>query len=300
MPRIILALGGNALLRRGEAPDIRTQRVNARVASREIAPLADRYEIVITHGNGPQIGLLALQQADLPNDQSFPLDVLGAESEALVGYLLEQELRGILPSRKLATVLTLVEVDPDDPAMTNPTKPIGPIYDESEWRQLSERFGWRGTPDGQGMRRVVPSPAPRAILQSDVILDLLSTGSIPICAGGGGVPVFKNSDNELVGVEAVIDKDWTSARLAVELAADKLIMLTDVDAVYKNWGEADASPLARLLPCEVNALSLAAGSMGPKAAAAAWFTSATGKPAAIGALSETVNVVAGRSGTQIS
>ena len=297
--RIVVALGGNALLRRGEAADIRTQRTNARLASRKVAPLADCYQVVITHGNGPQIGHLALQQAHLPEQQSFPLDVLGAESEALIGYLLEQELRGILPSKKLATILTLVEVDPDDPAMAHSTKPIGPIYSESEWQRLSERYGWQGAREGQGLRRVVPSPAPQSILQSQVILDLLATDCIPICAGGGGIPVTRNSDNELMGLEAVIDKDWTSARLAAELAADKLVLLTDVDAIYQNWGETNAFALPRLAPDEVNRLALAAGSMGPKAAAAAWFTKTTGKPAAIGALSKTMDVVAGHSGTQI-
>lgn len=299
MPRIVLALGGNALLKRGEAPDIRTQHANARAAAKAIAPLADQHELVITHGNGPQIGLLALQQSTLPLDQRQPLDVLGAESEGLIGYLLERELRRLLPKRKLATILTMVEVDSDDPAMAEPAKPIGPIYSDIDWQQVSQRFGWRGVPEAGGMRRVVPSPLPRAILQSDAIQDLLAGGSIPICAGGGGIPVCRDGENGLVGVEAVIDKDWTSARLGADLGADMLLMLTDVDAIYENWGETHASPLTHLSPSDVDALSLPAGSMGPKAAAAAWFFRATAKPAAIGALSETTDVVLGRAGTHV-
>jgi carbamate kinase len=299
MPRIVLALGGNALLKRGEAPDIRTQHTNARAAAKAIAPLADQHELVITHGNGPQIGLLAVQQLTLPLDERQPLDVLGAESEGLIGYLLERELRRLLPKRKLATILTMVEVASDDPAMAVPTKPIGPIYSDTDWQQVSKRFGWRGVSEPGGMRRVVPSPLPRAILQSDVIQDLLAGGSIPICAGGGGIPVCRDGENGLAGVEAVIDKDWTSARLGADLGADMLVMLTDVDAIYENWGEAHASPLSHLSPSGVDALSLPAGSMGPKAAAAAWFCRATGKRAVIGALSETTDVVLGRAGTHV-
>lgn len=299
MPRIVLALGGNALLKRGDAPDSRTQRANARAAAQALAPLADQHEMVITHGNGPQIGLLALQQSTLPLDERQPLDVLGAESEGLIGYLLEREMRRLLPKRKLATILTMVEVDSDDPAMAEPTKPIGPIYSDAEWQQVSHRFGWRGVPEADGMRRVVPSPHPHAILQSDVIQDLLADGTIPICAGGGGIPVCRDGEYGLVGVEAVIDKDWTSARLAFELGADRLVMLTDVAAIYENWGEANASPLSHLSPSDVDALSLPAGSMGPKAAAAAWFSRATGNMAAIGALSQTTDVVSGRAGTHV-
>lgn len=298
--RIVVALGGNALLKRGEAPDISTQRKNARNAARRIAPLADRYEMVITHGNGPQVGLLGAQQSALPEDRKFPLDVLGAESEGLIGYMLELELRGLLPSRKLATLLTMVEVDPEDPAMETPTKPVGPVYEHADWRELSRRFGWRGVPDGDGMRRVVPSPAPMSILQSEVIRDLLAAGTLPVCAGGGGIPVRKDAAGGLAGVEAVIDKDWTSARLAAELQADSLVLLTDVDAVYRDWAQPGAAPLSHLSPGEIDALSLPAGSMGPKAAAAAWFAETTGKTAFIGALSEAGDVVDGRAGTRIA
>lgn len=299
MSRLVLALGGNALLKRNEAPDIPTQRLNARDAARLIAPLTDKYEIVITHGNGPQIGLLGLQQSALPEDRRYPLDVLGAESEGLIGYLLELEMRSLLPSRKLATVLTMVEVDPADPAMATPTKPIGPIYEDAEWYDVSRQFGWRGVPDAGGMRRVVPSPAPISILQSEIIRDVLAAGGIPICGGGGGIPVCWDAEGGLAGVEGVIDKDWTSARLAVELEADKLVLLTDVDAVYRNWGQPAAAPLSRLSPADIDTLMLPAGSMGPKAGAAAWFAEATGGTALIGALSDAADVVEGRAGTRV-
>jgi carbamate kinase len=299
MGRIVLALGGNALLKRGETADIDTQRANARAAAAAIAPLADDHEIVITHGNGPQVGFLALQQAALPDDRKYPLDVLGAESEGLIGYLLELELRGLLPGRKPATFLTMVEIDPEDPAMARPAKPVGPVYNSGDWQALSAQFGWRGVADGDGMRRVVPSPLPRSILQAETLRDVLAAGGMPICAGGGGIPVFWDRENRLTGVEAVIDKDWTSARLAVEVDADLLVLLTDVDAVYENWGDANASPVPCLSAIDVNALPLPPGSMGPKADAAAWFAETTGNPAAIGALFDAAGVVAGRSGTRI-
>ena len=297
-PPIVIALGGNALLKRGEAPDIATQRRNAGEAARALAPIAARHDIVITHGNGPQIGLLAQQQATQPAERIWPLDVLGAESEGLIGYLLEQELRRVLPHRKLATLLTMVEVDPADPAMARPTKPIGPVYEKPQWDALARRFGWAGAPDGGFMRRVVPSPRPKSILQTDVIRDLLAAGAIPICAGGGGVPVARGGGG-WTGVEAVIDKDWTSARLAAELGADRLVMLTDVEAIYRDWNTPDAAPIGNLTPSEAAAMALPAGSMGPKAAAAAWFAATTGRPAMIGALARAPEVVAGTSGTRI-
>lgn len=299
MPRIVLALGGNALLRRGETPDFATQHANARAAAAAIAPLTDTYEVVITHGNGPQIGALAQQQSALPDGQKFPLDVMGAEAEGQIGYLLELELRSLLPSRKMATVLTMVEVDLGDPAMSNPTKPIGPVFGPAEWGKLSARFGWQGIAEGDGMQRVVPSPSPTAILQIETICDVLADGGIPICAGGGGIPVFWNSENRLTGAEAVVDKDRTSARLAVEIDADLLVLLTDVDAVYADWGTPDAKALESLSVTDVGAMPLAAGSMAPKVDAAAWFAVNSGKAAVIGALAEAIDVVEGRSGTHI-
>lgn len=299
MRRIVLALGGNALLKRGETPDFATQHANARAAAAAIAPLTDMYEVVITHGNGPQIGVLAQQQSVLPEDHKYPLDVLGAEAEGLIGYLLELELRSLLPSRKMATVLTMVEIDPGDPSMTEPTKPVGPVFDPAAWRKLSKRFAWKGIEEGEGVRRVVRSPSPTAILQIETIRDVLADGGIPICAGGGGIPVFWDSENRLTGMEAVIDKDWTSARLAVEIDADLLVLLTDVDAVYAQWDTPDARALERLSVTDVGALPLPAGSMAPKADAAAWFAGNTGKMSVIGALAEATDVAEGRSGTRI-
>ena len=293
-------MGGNALLKRDETPRFAIQVANARKAAAAIAPLADDYEIVITHGNGPQIGLLDLQQSALSSDDIYPLDVLGAETEGLIGYLLELELRGLLPSRKISTLLTMVEIDADDPALEEPTKPVGRVYDTKDWQTLSNKFGWRGVTDGDGIRRVVPSPLPKTILQVENIRDALAAGGIPICAGGGGVPVMWNSEKRLTGVEAVIDKDWTSARLALEIEADMLVLLTDVDAVYQRWGEPDASPIDRLSATDVGVLPLPAGSMGPKADAAAWFAGLPVSSAKIGAIAEAEQVVEGCRGTRIS
>lgn len=299
MQRIVLALGGNALLKRGETPDFATQRANARAAAAAIAPLADSFDVVITHGNGPQVGLLAQQQSALPDELKFPLDVLGAETEGLIGYLLELELRGLLPLRKIATLLTMVEIDPGDPGMSNPTKPVGPVYDPATWQDLSARFSWEGVEEGDGMRRVVPSPSPTGILQIEAIRDILANSGIPICAGGGGVPVFWDSERRLTGAEAVVDKDWTSARLAIEIDADILVLLTDVDAVYEHWGTPAAKALDRILVTDIGDLPLAPGSMAPKVDAAAWFAETTGGSALIGALSDAVDVVEGRIGTRI-
>ncbi|MHA1566821.1 MAG: carbamate kinase [Alphaproteobacteria bacterium] len=294
---IVAALGGNALLRRGQPLDIPTQRHNAYDAARAVAPIIAAHEVIITHGNGPQIGLLALQTA--PGEDAYPLDVLGAECEGMIGYLLEQEFAGILPDRQFATILTLVEVAADDPAFARPTKPIGPVYALSEWSAQATRHGWTGVADGDGIRRAVPSPLPQRIIQTDVIALLLRHGITPICAGGGGVPVVRRADGRLEGVEAVIDKDFTAARLAVEVGADLLLLLTDVDAIYADWPTPAEQPISEIAANDLQALNLAAGSMGPKAAAAAWFCQATGRHAVIGCLAAAAQLLDGKDGTRV-
>ncbi|HVS84747.1 MAG TPA: carbamate kinase [Gaiellaceae bacterium] len=293
--RIVVALGGNALLRRGEEPSVDAQRANVEAAAAALAPLAAAHELVLTHGNGPQVGLLALQ-ADSGRDVApTPLDVLGAESEGMIGYLLVQALGNRLPGRRIASVLTQVAVDPGDPAFLAPAKPIGPVYREVRARQLAATRGWTIAADGDWFRRVVPSPEPLEIVEVETVLALLAAGVLPVCAGGGGIPVRRNGDGELRGVEAVIDKDLAAELLARSVGAERLLLLTDVSAV--EW---DGRPLRRATPAELRGLSFPAGSMGPKVEAACRFAERTGGVAAIGALGEAVAIVAGEAGTIVS
>jgi carbamate kinase len=299
--RIVIALGGNALLRRREPMTAETQRANVRRAVAGLLPLfgAGR-QLVITHGNGPQVGLLALQAAAGPKDGAYPLDVLDAESEGMVGYLIEQELDNALPAGCLvATLLTQILVDRRDPAFRHPTKPIGPVYDEAEAARLGKVRGWTMADVGNGWRRVVPSPRPPQILEARVIELLASQGVTVICAGGGGIPVLERSDGTLIGVEAVIDKDQTSALLARQLAADHLMLLTDVDGVYLDWGSDSARLIRRAGPRALNPADFAPGSMGPKIEAAVGFVAETGRPASIGRLEDAVRILAGVAGTTI-
>jgi carbamate kinase len=295
---IVVALGGNALLRRGEPMTAENQRANIVRAAIVLAELVgEGHSVVITHGNGPQVGLLALQAAATSDGSAFPLDVLGAESAGMIGYVIEQELSNLLDEMLFATLLTQVKVDPGDPAFTHPTKPIGPVYDEATARRLGTERGWQIAPDGDKWRRVVPSPRPLEILEASVISFLVERGVIVICAGGGGVPVIARDDGSLCGVEAVIDKDLASSLLARQLKADMLLMLTDVDAVYVDYGTATAHALRRVTPTEISGRDFPAGSMGPKIGAAIEFVEATGKPAAIGKLDDAAEIVRGERGT---
>lgn len=297
--RLLAALGGNALLRRGEPLEAAVQRDNVRRAAAALAELARDYELVVTHGNGPQVGLLALQAAAYTDVSPYPLDVLGAESEGMIGYLLGQSLRNALPGREVATILTQAVVDRADPAFARPTKPIGPVYDEAEARRLAAARGWTVAPDGDRYRRVVPSPEPLAIVELPTIERLVAAGVVVVCGGGGGIPVVANGNGELGGVEAVIDKDLFSALLAAGLGADGLVMLTDVPAVERGWGTPDAVPIRRATPAELRALGFASGSMGPKVEAACRFVEATGGVAGIGALEDAAAIAAGRAGTSV-
>ena len=301
--RIVVALGGNALLKRGQPMTAEVQRANVRVAAEAIAPLARTHQIVISHGNGPQIGLLALQGAAYRPDEAFPLDVLGAETEGMIGYMIEQELGNLLPDETpFATVLTMVEVDPDDPGFQNPTKFVGPVYEKAEADRLAAEKGWVFKADGAKWRRVVPSPLPKRIFEIRPIRWLLDQGTVVICAGGGGIPTLfqKGAERKLIGVEAVIDKDFCSELLARELDADLFVMLTDIDAVHLDWGTPAQRAIRRVTPAALSNISFAAGSMGPKVAAACSFAQATGKKAAIGALVDLSRIIAGEAGTMIS
>lgn len=296
--RVVIALGGNALLRRGEPLRAETQRRNIAVAARVIADIAEKHDVVITHGNGPQVGLLALQAAQRNEAGHWPLDVLNAESEGMIGYLIEQELGPRLPDRRVATLLTQVEVDPADPALARPSKPIGPVYDEAEARRLAAARGWTVAPDGAGWRRVVPSPRPIRILEIGTIRHLVAENVIVICAGGGGIPVVSGPGGALHGIEAVIDKDRTSALLARDIGADALLLLTDVAGVYLGFGT-DSAVLEREIACDaVAGLGLAPGSMRPKAEAAAEFA-ASGGIAVIGRMEDGAALLAGGAGTRI-
>ena len=299
--RLVVALGGNALLQRGQALSAENQRRNVKTAAKALAPLARENELVITHGNGPQVGLLALQDAAYREDVHYPLDVLGAETEGMIGYLIEQEMGNLLPAgQRFATLLTQTEVDPRDPAFRHPSKPIGPLYAAAEAKRIAEARGWSIAPDGDAFRRVVPSPRPRRILELGVIELLIENGVIVICAGGGGIPVVGRDDGQLFGVEAVIDKDAASALLARELGAQALLMLTDVDAVYKDWGEPDAAAIRRISPDAIRRYQFAAGSMAPKVEAACEFAERRGGISGIGRLQDARAILAGEAGTVIA
>ena len=299
--RVVIALGGNALLRRGQALTAENQRENVRVAAKAMAPIAREHQLVISHGNGPQVGLLALQGAAYKPDEAYPLDVLGAETEGMIGYMIEQEMGNLLPMEvPFATVLTMIEVDPKDPAFAKPTKFIGPVYEETEARRLAEEKGWSIRPDGDKWRRVVPSPLPRRIFEIRPIRWLLEHDTIVICAGGGGIPTIYDDEHKLHGTEAVIDKDLAGELLARELDADLYIMATDADAVHVGWGTPEAKAIKQASPDAIREFDFPAGSMGPKVDAACQFAERTGRAAAIGALADLPAIVAGRAGTTVT
>jgi carbamate kinase len=301
--RVVVALGGNALLRRGQPMTVENQRENVRVACDHLAPIAEQHELIISHGNGPQIGLLALEEAAYGEVSQSPLDVLGAETQGMIGYLIEQELGNRLPFEKpLASLLTMIEVDPDDPAFSNPSKPIGPQYDQAEADRLAAERGWAFKPDGDRMRRVVPSPVPQRIFEHRPIRWLLDQGCVVICAGGGGIPTIYRPGRQLAGIEAVIDKDRASALLANNIQADMLIMATDAQAVFVGFGTPQQRAIVAADPDALLAeyhAEFAAGSMLPKVQAACEFAGATGKPAVIGALADIDAMLAGTAGTRV-
>lgn len=302
--RVVVALGGNALLRRGQQMTVGNQRENVRVACDRLPPIGEQHELIISHGNGPQIGLLALEEAAYEEVPESPLDVLGAETQGMIGYLIEQELGNRLPFEKpIASLLTMIEVDPDDPAFTDPSKPIGPLYDKSEADKLAAERGWAFKRDGDRMRRVVPSPIPKRIFEHRPIKWLLEQGCVVICAGGGGIPTAYRTGRQLIGIEAVIDKDRASALLASDVSADILIMATDAPAVCVKFGTPEQRSIAAADPdalLSTYKAEFAAGSMLPKVIAACDFAKASGKPAVIGALSDIDAMLAGTAGTRVA
>jgi carbamate kinase len=299
--RVVVALGGNALLQRGEKPDAGIQLEHIRQAAQALAPLTGEHELIICHGNGPQIGLLALEsERDALLTRPYPLDVLGAQTQGMIGYWLAQCLRNAGVTKPVLSIITQTLVDPSDPAFARPEKFVGPVYSHEQARQLADQHGWTIAVDGGQWRRTVPSPATQRIIEQDSIEGLLSTQAVLICGGGGGVPVTDDGSGQLRGVEAVVDKDLTAALLAIVLQADRLLILTDVPAVMANFGTPQAAPLPHLDLDELTRLQFPAGSMGPKIAACRQFVAATGQPAAIGSLSEAPLLLAGTAGTTIT
>ncbi|MCS3460747.1 carbamate kinase [Aeromonas sp. BIGb0445] len=297
-PTVVVALGGNALLRRGEPLEADIQRKNIATAAKTIAQIAQEYNVVLVHGNGPQVGLLALQNSAYTKVSPYPLDVLGAETQGMIGYMLIQELKNLMPSSNVTALLTQVQVDPQDPAFANPTKFIGPVYEEAEARALAVEKQWSVKADGKFFRRVVPSPLPQRIVEGDAIETLIAQGHLIICTGGGGIPVTWDGQR-LTGIEAVIDKDMSAAYLARQIKADALLILTDADAVYLDWGKPTQHPLRVTSPDELAGVKFDAGSMGPKVEASCEFVKATGGMVGIGSLEDGLAILKGEAGTNI-
>ena len=301
--KIVVALGGNAILKRKEPLSVENQRKNIRTAAKALSPLAEKHELILSHGNGPQVGLLALQSACYNEKEAYPLDVLGAESEGMIGYMIEQELGNLLPpDTPIATILTMVEVSSDDPAFKNPEKFIGPVYSEKDYERIRKEKDWTFKKDGKFWRRVVPSPKPLRIFEIQPVKWLIEKGTVVICAGGGGIPtVFEDkSEKKLIGAEAVIDKDLAAGLLALETDADLFIMATDVDGIYLNFGEENQVKIKNTTPEELKEHIFPAGSMGPKVEAACRFVEITKKRCAIGSLEDIEDIVNGTAGTNIT
>lgn len=298
--RIVAALGGNALLKRGEPLNAATQRENIRRAAENLVPVAKGNELILSHGNGPQVGLLALQAVSFTGSEPYPLDILGAETEGMIGYMIEQEMRNLLPPETpVATILTMTGVDPEDPAFEKPEKFVGPVYTKEQAEEIASATGWAFRQDGEKWRRVVPSPGPKKILEIKPLTWLIEKGVIVICTGGGGIPVVPSGENKYNGIEAVIDKDLASGLLAAEISADLFIMATDVKGVYLNWGTENERLVRDTTPEFLRRYEFPPGSMGPKVEAACRFVESTGKTAAIGSLEEIAAIAAGEAGTNI-
>lgn len=299
--RVLVALGGNALVRRGETPDADLQRANVMKAARALAPVAERHELIITHGNGPQVGVLALESVNDPNlTRPYPLDTIGAETQGMIGYWTLQALQNALPGRQVVALINQTLVSAVDPAFENPTKFVGQVYTEDEAAKLAGEYGWTVRPDGDGWRRVVPSPRPQRVIETRLIRELVRGGTVVICAGGGGVPVFRNDVGRLEGVEAVIDKDLTASLLAETLEADAFLILTDVPRVMRGFGTPGQEEIGHTTPYELRAEDFPAGSMGPKVEAAAGFVERTGDMAAIGLLDQCMQMLEGTAGTIVT
>lgn len=298
-PLTVVALGGNALLRRGQPLTADNQAQAARHAAHLLAEVSGEHRLVVTHGNGPQVGLLALLSENYTDVEPYPLDVLDAESEGQIGYVLEVELDNAIHDQHTVAIITRTLVDADDPAFQNPSKPIGPVYDEETAKALAAARGWTVKPDGEHFRRVVASPDPKRIVELPAIRHLVDAGFLVVCAGGGGVPVVDDGNGGQRGVEAVIDKDLASSLLARELDVDVLVLATDVAAVYEGFGTPDQRAIARIGPAGLREREFPAGSMGPKVEAVCRFVEATGRRAAIGSLEQITGLLDGTAGTQV-
>lgn len=298
--RIVIALGGNALLKLGEPMHYEVQRANVRMACQQIAKVLPGNELIITHGNGPQVGLIALQQNAYTDVPMYPLDAIGAESVGMIGYMIARELTNVVPrSITVTNVLTQTEIDPNDPAFKQPTKPIGPIYTKEEAERLSQTNGWTMASDNDKFRRVVASPNPQRILGLSALKTLIENGHLVVCCGGGGVPVYFDQKGQLIGAEAVIDKDLASSLLAISVNADLFVIATDVDGVYTDWGKPSQSLIRQIDAISLRKLTFARGSMAPKVEATCRFVEKTGKAAIIGALDQIEKIIDGKSGTLV-
>jgi len=295
--KVVVALGGNALLKRGELPESDVQRQNVARAAAAVATIARAHKVIVTHGNGPQVGLLSMQSENYGGVKPYPLDIVGAETEGMIGYLIEQELRGLLPGRHIVTLLTQTEVNRLDAAFRHPAKAIGPAYSIEEAERLADERGWRIAQDGGKWRRVVPSPEPLRILELPAIKLLSDSGVLVVCAGGGGIPVTVSPSGVVRGVDAVIDKDLAAALLAHQVGADALLLLTDVGSVYANWKQKDAQPILETSPASLREQTFATGSMKPKVEAACRFVESGGSFAGIGLIEDAASILLGQRGT---
>jgi carbamate kinase len=295
--RIVIALGGNALLKRGEPLSAENQRRNMRAAAEALVQACDGHQIVIVHGNGPQVGLLALEADAYKAVPPYPLDMLGAESQGMIGYVVAQEMGNAHPNWSIVALITQTVIDPRDVAFSHPTKPIGPVYEPQEIEALKKAHDWTFAPDGKSLRRVVPSPAPIEIIELPIIERLVGAGVVVVCAGGGGIPVRRERDGRINGVEAVIDKDLAAALLAERLGADRFVILTDIDAVYLDWGTPQQKAIGKIRSQDLRRHNFAEGSMGPKVSAACNFVERTGRAAIIGSLTDVQSVLTQQAGT---
>tara|TARA_Y100001960_G_C14784189_1_gene890250 strand:- start:35237 stop:36163 length:927 start_codon:yes stop_codon:yes gene_type:complete len=295
---ILIALGGNALLQRGEPLEAETQRINIKKVAEVVNKISEEHNVIITHGNGPQVGLLALQNLNYKETKPYPLDVLGAESSGMIGYMLIQELSNELGiyDQSVVNVITRTLVDKNDPAFNNPTKFIGPVYNKQESEEMKSKYGWEIKADGEYYRRVVPSPKPKKIIETNVIKELLEKKHIVVCGGGGGVPTIIENE-KYKGVEAVIDKDLTSSLLAQELGVDAFIILTDVSCVYENYKQEDQKMIKHFPIFEFDENSYPDGSMLPKIKAAVDFSINNEGFSSIGKLEELEDIINKKSGT---
>ncbi|WP_067487565.1 carbamate kinase [Actinomadura hibisca] len=299
--RVVVALGGNALMRRGDKPDADIQRANVMTAVKSLAPLAERHELIITHGNGPQVGVLALESINDPNlSRPYPLDTIGAETQGMIGYWMLQALQNALPGRQVISMINQTLVSAVDPAFADPTKFVGQVYTRDEAEKLAQEYGWTVKPDGEHWRRVVPSPMPQRVIETRLIRTMVRNGTVVVCAGGGGIPVVRNDVGQLEGVEAVIDKDMTASMLAETLEADAFLILTDVPRVMRHFGTPRQEEIKHTTPWELRDEDFPAGSMGPKVEAVAGYVERTGDMAAIGRLDQCVQILEGTAGTIVT